>query len=567
MKWKQVLVVLTLIASLFIPATLFQATAKEVPAVTDYYLTNSVKVAVKSVLNEQIPEGTRIGAVVRLTNEGPRLTRVPDVEVRAKTEEGIEYKLVSSQANPVAIQPKETVELSYMIVVDRQDAFSLSELTWVDVDEYASPKTEKSILSIPVASLEWRGENAVISNPEAIKQWGETFTISALSTALEYKPVSFNEQNTPKGSQTILELLVDNKTDQKKKIPDFRMNVRSDTRVFNGQRLEKDPIVLEPAEKRYIHYVFPAGSKDALKSLMILTPESFSVDDKTQIDFAIGQLAIMLPADSSQWNKASAAPAYDWNKVIEFDPLNKVIPSQVGVSLVSLQLHEGVGGGFKAAVAKFKLQNRSDNPIALPQFQAQLIDKNGSKYMGVRQTTAVEALVPNISYVIYYTFVMPSTEKGDQLTMEMLDTTSVAPYNLAIAKFQTTIQADKAQDGVLNFYPFQVKVNSWKVEVYMGSMREALPYSYKLILDLDIQLQDGAVVDQSFPKMKAELVDAQGRVIGSKALSFTNENKLVTGSQTISLDSILFEFADTLRLYETVDTPFGQAERLIATIH
>lgn len=567
-KWKKTMVILILIVSLCIPSTFFRAAANEATSATDdYALTNAVKVSVKSILNEPVSEGTRIAAVIRYYNDGPRLTRVPDYEVRAKTDGGIEYNLISSKSNPVAVQPKETVELSYMIAVDRQDPFSIAELTWVDVDEYASPKTEKTILSVPVASIEWKGETASITDPQAIKPWGEPFTVSVLSTAIEYKPVSFNEQNTPQGITTILELLAVNKTDQKKKIPDFRINAKSDTRVFSAQRLEKDPIVLEPGEQRYIHYAIPAGRKDGLKSLTVLTPESFTLDEQTKIDFSIGQLSITLPAESGRLQASTPVQPYAWNKVIEFDPLNKVIPSQVGVSLVSLQMHEGAGGGFKAAVAKFRLQNRSDSPIALPAFQAQLTGADGSRYLGERQSKVVDMLIPNISYIVYYTFVLPNNEKGDNLTMDLLDGTTVAPYSLPIARLKTKVESKSPEDGTLSFYPFNVKFNSWKVEVYMGSPKEALPYSYKLKLDLDIKLQDDAVVDQIFPKMKVELVDNQGRIIGSKALSFTDENKLVSGSQTINLDSILFEFSDTLNIYETVETPFGQAERLVTTLH
>jgi len=565
-KWKRIITILVLLVSLLTPSAAFLATAQEgQPTAKAYELPGSIKASVKSILNEQVAEGTRVGAIVRLYNEGTRLIRVPDAEVRAKTDDGIQYTLRPSADNAIAIQPKETVELSYMIVVDRDTAFAVSELAWVDVDEFVSPKVEKTLLTIPVNLLEWRGDNTPFADPSAIVTWGNSFTVSALSTAIQFKPVNLVEENTPQGPKSIVTLLVANQSDKKKAIPDFRLNGKSDKKAYNGQRLEKDAILLGPGEQKYIHYAIPAGSRDELKSLTVLSPETFVVDDKTKIEYTIGQLSVLLPGDGSAASPAIAAQSYQWNEPIRFDALNGIVQPDVTVSMVSLHMHESVGGGFKAAVAKFKLQNRSDKPMPIPQFQAQLMSAAGNKYMGVRQTTTVETLVPNISYVVYYSFVLPSAEGNNQLTMDILDAQSVAPYTIPIARFKTQILENK-QEGPLNFYPFTVKVNDWKVEVYMGSFKDNTPYSYKLRLDLDIRLEDEAVVDKSFPKMKVVMSDAQGKVIGSKTLPFTGENQLVNGTQTINMESVLFEFSHTLRIYETIDTPFGQADRLIATL-
>jgi hypothetical protein len=75
-KWLKTITALVLSVSLLILST---------PLVTDassktvrYSLTGtSIKVEIKSVLNERIPEGTRIGAVVRFYNVGSKTVRVP----------------------------------------------------------------------------------------------------------------------------------------------------------------------------------------------------------------------------------------------------------------------------------------------------------------------------------------------------------------------------------------------------------------------------------------------------------------------------------------------------------
>lgn len=555
-----------LLVSLFIPTVPLHVMAIEPElsissAPEGYHLTSSIKAAVKSVLNEQTAEGATIIAVVRLYNEGSKLTRVPDLEARARTTEGIEYNLRSSVANVIAIQPKETVELSYMVALDRKDSFSLSELVWVDVDEYASPKQEKTIAAIPVSSIEWRGRDAISSDPAAIKSWGDPFTISVLSTSLEYKAVRLTEQNTLQGPMTIVELLAANKSDLKETIPDFRVDGKSNKKLYTGKRLEQGTITLEPGEQRYIHYAIPAGDKVKLNSLSVLTPEAYTVDEKTIIRYSIGQLTINLPDDRNAVQLMDQLEPYVWNNRIKLDPLNKVIPSEVAVSMSSLQMHTSTAGGFKVAVAKFKLQNLSDRPMPVPRFQAELMSANGNKYTGTRQTTIVETLIPNVSYVIYYSFVLPSTESGGQLAMEIEDGESITPYKIPIAMFKTQVQLQNT-DTALLFYPFNVKINNWAVDVFMGIAKDN---TYRLKVDLDISLQEEVVVDQSFPKMKMELVDSQGKVIGSKTLAFTGENRFVSGMQTFNFNSEIWEFSRSLRIYETIDTSYGEAERLIAT--
>ena len=565
-KWKQTSILFILIISLFIPLaplhSLIQAATAKSATTDDYYLTNSIKTAVKSILNEQTAEGTRIIAVVRLYNVGSRFTRVPDLEVRVRTEGDIEYILRPSFNNAKRIQPKETVELSYMIVVDRVDTFSLTELSWVEVDEYVYPKLEKKVLSIPIPAREWRGENAVFTDPAWIKPWGEPFTIPELSSVLEFKTISLDEQSTPQGVMRIVKVLATNNGYTKKPIPDFRIAGKSDTNVYFGKRIEKEPLELESGEQRYLHYAIPAGNKIKMKSLFILIPEVFAVDEKTVIHYSIGQLNVILPSDNKTIEALDPLNNYEVNHPILFDPLNEIIQAEVDISMVALQMHQGVEGGFKVAIAKFKLHNRGASPIPLPKFQAQLLNSSSDKYSGTRQSTVVETLMPNINYVVNYSFILPNTLTGENLVMEILDGVTIAPYKITIAKFKTKVQVNETEN-VFTFYPYNVNLNKWALAMNTGLGKDD---HYKLMLDLAISIQDDVVVDQSYSKMKVEVIDAQGGVIGSKILSFTGENRLMNGIQMIRINSERFGESHSLRIYETIDTPFGQAERLIKTM-
>jgi hypothetical protein len=568
MKWKQKMTMLVIASSLLIPSASFHVIAEETPQISaeaeQPYLTSSIRAEVKSILNEQTSSGTRIGAVIRLYNEGSGVTRVPENEVRVKTEEGVEYILRPSITNVTRIQPKETVELSYLIVVDRYEVFSLTDLTWFEVDEYVYPKLEKKITSVPIMSLQWRGENSILSDPAAAKQWGEAFTIPLQSNAIEYKLNSLSEQHTSEGLMSIVGVLAVNKSDVQKTIPDFRIDGKSDKKAFTGKRLEQEVMTIEPNEQRQLHYAVPAGSE--LKSLTILTPESFAANETTNISYSIGRLNVTLPGNSKTPSSINQLPSYEWGKPIRFDSLSKLIGPEVDVSMEALYMNESAGGGFKAAVAKFKLQNRSDSPLSIPKFQAGLMSASGKKYKGIRQSTQVDTLIPNISYVIYYSFVLPSTETGERLAMELLDGESVAPYNLPIAAFKTQVrEADSDEDKSLAFYPFKVDVRDWKVGRSYNSS-SSLPYATKFNLDWVIQLQDQVVVDQSYSKLKVEIANENGKVLASKAFSLTGENQLTSGIQTVSFDTDQLETTFILHLYETVDTPFGEVKRLIKTM-
>lgn len=568
-NWKHTLVMFILSVSLVIPSAAFHVAADEKYASTttvkSYPLTSDIKVEVKSVLNETTSEGGRIGTVVRLYNDGDRLTGVPEYEIRAKTQEGLEYILRPSQANPKNIQPKETVELSYMTILERYDVFSLIELSFYDVDEFVYPKQEKKIISLPISDLEWKGEKAVLTDPSTMKTWEDKFTIPVLSTTLTYKPVSLAEQNTPDGPMTIVTLLVTNTGDKKTVIPDFRINGKSENKIYSGKRIEKDPITLELGEENYIHYAIPIRNKMDLKSLSVLTPEDFVSEDKKHTEYLIGRLTITPPGANDVRHFMNQLSQYEWNKPLQIDPLTKLIRPDIHVSMVDLRMYESAGGGFKAAVAKFKLLNKSESPLQVPLFQTILTSNSGNKYLGTRQDTQVETLIPNLSYVIYYSFIIPNAETGEQLAMEITDGKSVEPYNLPLAAFKTKVM-DETDDKDAAFFPFQVSLNNWSIGINYNMGQGSVPYSYKNNLDFGIKLQDEIVVDQSFSKMRLEFADAKNRIMASKVLSFTGDNKLISGAQTFDYNSDRLESTVYLRIYEVIDTPFGEARRLVQTV-
>lgn len=524
------------------------------------HLTSTIRASVKSILNEHTSEGTRIGAVVRLYNEGNLVTRIPDYEVRVQTKDGMIYSLRASTTNAKTISPKERVELSYMVLLDRSDSFSLTNLIWVNVDLYVYPKQEKIIASMPISSLQWKGSNATITEPAAIKQWGQPFTIPQFSSTLQYTTVSTMVQNIPQGPATVIGLLVENLSDSKQSIPDFRIEGKSaDDRIFNGKRLEQGLINLQPREQQYIHYAIPSENSK-LASLNILTPEKFSIDNQNSIEYVVGHLNIVLPSGGNLGSNGQLY-TYKWGNPIQFDWLNKLIGPEIKVSLDALRMYGAEEDGFKTIVAKFKMQNVADEPVSVPKFQAELLSVNGS-YLGTRQAATVDTLFPSVSYAIYYAFVVPNSEKGDQLSINILDSETLAPYHIPIASFRTQTQQETA-DTVLDFYPYNLTINQWSVDKKRSLNNSDTSIEYKMNLVLQIGLQDKVAVEQSFTHVRLEITNQTGNIMSSQLLSFTGENRLISGQRTISFNSDRDESQLVLRIYETVDTPFGESRRLV----
>lgn len=81
MNWKKTAVSVLITSSLMTSS--YSAMAAELagtqsgtPAAVTYQLTNSLSVDIKTVLNERVDGGTRVGVVVRMKNTGAAIARV-----------------------------------------------------------------------------------------------------------------------------------------------------------------------------------------------------------------------------------------------------------------------------------------------------------------------------------------------------------------------------------------------------------------------------------------------------------------------------------------------------------
>lgn len=551
-------------------------------AVTVYQLTDSLSVEVKSLLNEATSDGLRIAATIRMKSNSSKVIKIPETDLRVTTADGYEYTLQASVFNAHAIRPNTTEELSYMATVDRKDQVSLTGLSWFSVDWYTYPKTETTLLNIPVSSNIWSGPLSEITEPEYKKTWGETFRIPNIDSPLVYTPVAVQKDTTQQGTVTTVKLLVENPSGKKETLPEFSLDGRtanqtgSDPNVFPGKRVEQGPISLDPQEQRYIHYTVAIEKDTSLASLNLLTTETFKqLDAKgtpTQTSYSVGRLNIALPS-GGQSDISIEGNAYEYNTPFRFDALSDAIDPNMDVSLVEMHMHKNEGEGYQTVIGKFKLSNKGEQPLPLPQFQTKLVTESGLSYAGSRQTTTTQDIMPNTSYVISYSYIMPAEMKDRNFVLKLVDTKTAAPASTTIGAYRISLQTNTVNEDELSFYPFKVKMNLWQLSARtnMAPVTSPAPttFSYKLKLDLDIERQEQVIVDQSFSKMTLELVDPTGKLLSVKTLSFTGVNRLVSGTQIIQFDNLKTdeqEYPLTVNIYESITTPTGEAKRLVGSI-
>ncbi|TBL70784.1 hypothetical protein [Paenibacillus thalictri] len=558
------------------PAPTVAATAAApvvAPAPAVYPLNGTVQAEVKSLSLSKSTTGTTIGAAVRLRNQLTQMNRVPDYELRVTTSDGSVYTLPSSATNQKSMLAKENADMTYMVKVDRQDDFTVTSVSFVYVDEYVYPKLENTLLTIPVTNV-WNASKADITDPYANKGWGESFAIPGSVSPLRYATVGYSEQNNDKGRAFVVTLLVENTGTGQETMGGFRLDGKTDDKVFPGKLVEEQAVQLAPGEKKYVHVAIPVDNGTVLKSMFLMTSEMYTAPaaagaQPQAASFDVGRLKIAVPAEGTGSVSSMPAADYTMGTPISVDPLSKLIDANTEVSLVELTMHGTDDDGYKTVVAKFKLNNKSGMTVAYPAFQTEIAGSGGAVYTGTRQNMTLTNLMPNLSYVVSYSFMVPDTEKGDQLSIRLLDNVTAAPYNTTLAALQTAVPLETDSD-TMSFYPFTVKLNDWQLNAQTsGVTGQTLSYTYKMKLDLTVNREDNVVVDQNFSKFKMELVDGLGRTIGSQSVPFTGTNKLISGEQIVQFTNLKtdqLEYPLTINIYESIDTPNGEADRLVKTL-
>ncbi|KQX46983.1 MULTISPECIES: hypothetical protein [unclassified Paenibacillus] len=564
--WKSSLTAIMLGAMIVQGGTAVWAADSTTPSASaptvNYGLTPDIRAAIKSAAVTPTASGSQLAVTVRLYNGGAVQNRVPEHELRVQTASGVSYTLKPSASNKEALQPKEIGELVYMTSVDSKEIGQIEQLSFVNVDIYSYPKVETTLLAIPTKSVWYGGTgNTALQSLENLA-WGQAFTIPGVNSGLTYSPVEVSMQNTASGRVAVVTVLASNPGAGRETVPAFRMDAQSELKSYEGKRSEVDPVTLEAGEKKYIHFAIPVENGVTLSNLLVVSTDTFVPKGGGQaITLATGKLAIAWPKEHGN----SAAAPYTMGQPITFDALTKVVDKSTEVSLMELHLHENPGEGYQTAVAKFKLTNTSTTPTATPAFLSELVNAHGVTYQGSRQTNVTTTLNPGLSYVVSYSYIVPQTEERTSFSLKLLDSVAAAPFTTTIAALQTDVQKEET-DSTISLYPFDLTFNDVTVSTQTTAQ---LAYTYKFRLDLDIKQKENVVVDNNFSKLKFEIVDNAGRVVGSKDASFTGVNKLISGKQMLDATNITtdqFSYPFTVNVYETIETQNGTAKRLLKVI-
>jgi hypothetical protein len=534
-----------------------------------YPLTDVLNVQVKSVLTEQIVGGTRIGVVIKMGNTSGSITKVPDYELRALTSKGITYTLQPSAANPRVLQPQTTTDISYMVVLDRAEKVSLSEVNWTDVDVYVYPKKETLVTAVPITIQPWNGVDTVITDPAAIRKWSDAFRIPSLDSPIEFTTVDIHKESTKDGNVYVVQLLAYNPTNQRESVPEFMIDAKSDKKVFTAKRLETDTVALDAKEEKYIHYAIPTDQDTELSSLNLLTTESFvqagisgSTAAAAVIQYPIGRLNIGLPGTAAPESYES----YVLGNPMRFDARSELIHPDLQVSLVEFHMNDNQDEGSKQVTAKFRLYNGSARPLAIPVFQTELVSTGGYQYSGQRQVLTATSVLPNTGITINYAYVVPATETGTGLALKLQDTTVQAPYKSTIATYGVNLQlpVKEAKEDKFSMYPFDVAVERWDISYLFNSA--TLQYTYKGKFIFNIERQKETQVDESFSQLQFELHDSAGRLVGTTVKSLIGQERLVSGENNLVFtgNSQQFDSPLTLKIYEIFKTESGNAKRLVS---
>ncbi|MEC0227513.1 hypothetical protein [Paenibacillus alba] len=574
-RFKQATLSLSLASSLLmsgVPA--FANGAAESASAAVYNLNADLHVRVTGVFNEKTPGGVRLGAVIRMNNTSNRTLRIPDHELRVTTPGGYVYTLRPSSANERGIQPDAEVELTYMLVVNRPSQISLAELSLIDVNNDVYPKQETALFTIPIDAIVWNGKLDGFKDAALLKKWGESFTIPTLESPLSYRTISISKTNSNDGADYVVKLLATNPSDRVETVPALELAGKTKTDVFTGQQVEANPVALEPGESKYVHFAIHTEMDAVLASLNVLTTETFTQAETNgtvkSSNFGIGKLNIDLAQDKPD------VPSYAYSSPITFDAWNDAIHQDLEVALTELRVSDNADQGSKLAAAKFKFTNKGLTTLPIPALLTELQSPAGYDYTGIRQSEVQNSIAPGTSSVVNYTFALPVSETGETFTMKLQQQLSrdsgsrpAAAYKSTIASLQVTPQG-KEDRHKISLYPYTLDIKDYLLtQITSPDQMIAISYTYKLQMFLELNRDPRVLTDPTFSKLKFELVDPVGSILGSQSFPFTGNDRLVNGKQTLTFQHLRTDQIQnnvSVNVYESILTPSGEVNRLITVL-
>jgi len=552
-------------------ASAASAAAGRAPVETPYALTDRIDAGVKSVVNERVDGGTRLGAVVRLRNRSDKPAVVPDYELRVVTAEGVSYTLAPSASNPAAVLPRETVEASYMATVGRSDAFALDRLAWVSVDPYVYPKRETTVVSAPIGAIAWNGLDTTFADAARRKAWGEPFRLPVGSPDVVYTTVALAQGNEARGEPTVVSIRAENRSGRTEWIETFDVVGHAGTIRRRAERPPSADAALAPGEARTLRFALPPAS-GAWSRLTVTTPETFVGADGTPVEYAVGRLQIDVPASAAEPLRGAA---YELSAPVRLEPSSPLAASGVAVAVVEWERFDLRGDGYATAVAKLVLTNRGAAAVPLPDVELEWTAADGDAYAGRRQATALQSLPPNIGVALNYAFTVPVAETAERGVLRLYQRTEGEPAPRApVAALAMELGAKRVAEAAA-LYPFAIEFDSWSLSRRFSGADGTIgtseaTYTYELTWNASVARASNVAVDAAAVRLRVELADATGRPFATADVPLAGRGRIADGEQTIAFRDVPAGPQTSgvrVRLYETFDTVEGeQIERLVAEL-
>ncbi|MDR6878495.1 S-layer homology domain-containing protein [Bacillus sp. 3255] len=540
-----------------------------------YAITSDTQAQIKGILQEKTLDGWRIGAVIKLNNGTSNTIRIPDYELRVKAADGTVYTLQPSANNAKSILPQSDATMNYMADVSLKSDLNLTDLLWINVDTKVYPKKETLLADAPVQSMIWRGKDAVISDPALLGDWGAVFSAPGETSGLKYSATTLSKQFAGQSPTYVVQVKVENTGSYTETVPDFTLGGKSDGQLFVGKRVEQEAISLNAGEQKNIHFAVTTDPTATLNAFYVLSAQSFLKQGQTApVQFNTGRIGFRLPANASSGTGAgNTASSYAFGTPMAFDSSNDFINPNLAVSLEELHVTNNEETGNKVGLAKFKLFNNGDKPIPVPVFAAELAGKDGYTYSGNRQTVSAQDIAPGTGIVVSYGYTLPSTDTNEQYALNIQGVLpgqgQQAGYKSTIASYQVNVQSNTMDHSNISLYPFNLNIKSWTLSQLSNMGATGFSYTYKLNLDLDLTRDEAVTLDNSFSKLKLELVDALGKSIGSTFFPFIGANRLMSGTQKLTFGNLTDDQIRSnvyVKVYETISTPTGDVDRLITEL-
>jgi len=501
-----------------------------------------------------------------LENLGSTTLKLPDgLEYNLQDNKGLTYGAQFADGSGVSLLPEQPVKVTMQAAVPA--TLDMSRLTLLFSPKGQVKTTVLGSLSLTSSFVSGKiGDSANYPKTDA----------EGLAIATSWAAASKQSD----GLHLQANVTLTNRSDEIVTLPDLSASfqaLRGGVAVTSSDNAVRTAY-LSPNESTTFRFsgVLPAGlNTDALQLVVLEKPASGTAQQgtgQTGSDSQSGTTAssskaalpVMVTAlagagSGGEVSSYTAAQAYTIGEPFSLSASDR-IDSNLDLSLVELGMSENSDFGYRTVVAKYKLTNKGTSTVTLPDFQTDLTSPGGYTYSGARQSSVAKDIAPNTSYVLSYSYMLPDTEKGDQLALNLYDAN-----RLAMGSYKTAVQPIPAQ-GEMSLYPFMITLNDAS---FSATYNRDQSYAYRMRMDLDVKRQEQVITDANFSQLLFEVVDAKGRLLSSKVFAFTGQDKIMSGIQFVDFGNIKSEQLNddvSINMYEVVATPNGDAKRLLRTI-